>query len=210
MVTFSLNKKVHFGFQCSTRCIETQGTDSFCQRGISNISTERRIWLKFPLPKRIHSGFQCIARFIDNWPTDFLCQRWISITSTTKMDFLIQWKCLTTRSTDKRHGSYSVETLNLIRLALDMLEIPPWQRESLVGLSMNRAMHWKPKWIFLGNVNFNQILLCLDMFEIPRWQKESVPCFSMHRVLHWKLKWIFLFNENCNQILLGRDMVKHP
>ena len=79
--TFSLNKKIHFGFQCSTRCIEKQGTYSFCQRGISNISTERRIWLKFPLPKRIHSGFQCIARFIDKWPTDFLCQRWISIIS---------------------------------------------------------------------------------------------------------------------------------
>ena len=79
--TFSLNKKIHFGFQCSTRCIEKQGTYSFCQRGISNISTERRIWLKFPLPKRIHSGFQCIARFIDKWTTDFLCQRWISITS---------------------------------------------------------------------------------------------------------------------------------
>ena len=80
----------------------------------------------------------------------------------TKMDFLIQWKCITTRSTDKQHAaSYSVETLNLIRLALDMSEIPPWQRESLVGwqresvpcFSMHRVLHWKPKWTFLFNEN---------------------------------------------------------
>ena len=168
MVTFSLAKKVHFGFQCSTRCIEKQGTDSFCQRGISNISTERRIWLKFPLPKRIHSGFHCIARFIDNWPTDSLCQRWISITSKTKMDFLIQWKCLTTRSTDKRHGaSYSVGTLNLIRLALDMLEISPcclsvdrvvihfhWIRKSILVFNAARAASKNRARIFFVNAEF--------------------------------------------------------
>ena len=117
----------------------------------------------------------------------------------TKMDFLIQWKCITTRSTDKQHAaSYSVETLNLY---------PPCSRYVGNSSLTERILSWltkriralffdasraalKTKMDFLIQWECNHILLGRDMVKRPQWLSTAPGFVESRDALKTKLDFL--------------------